>query len=191
MLENILIVTLTLFSIIDMPGNIPLIINLRKSSGKINSLKASIYAVLIMILSLYLGKYIFKFLGIEVSHFAMAGALLIFYFGIKMVLGIEDDNKKDNSLNATVFPIAFPLIAGPGTLSTIMSFRAEFNDIEIIIGILLNAIIIYFVLKSADWIKNKIGTTGITLIERFFGIILISIALKMFIENFYLTIQNL
>lgn len=191
MLENILIITLTLFSVIDMLGNIPLIINLRKENGEINSLKASIYAVIIMVVSLFAGVYVFKFLGIEISHFAMAGALLLFYFGVKMVLGIEDSQKEENTLNATVFPIAFPLISGPGTLSTVMSFRAEFSDIEIVIGILINAIIIYLVLKSAGWIQNKIGVNGILLIERFFGIILISISLKMFITNFYLTIQNL
>jgi multiple antibiotic resistance protein len=190
MINNIIIISVTLFSVIDMLGNIPLIISLRKGDKHIDSLKASIYAVLIMILMLFVGKFIFRFLGIEVSHFALAGSMLLFYFGTKMVLGLSD-NSKNEHVSATVFPVAFPLIAGPGTLSTVMSFRADYTDIEIIIGILINAIIIFIVLKSASFIQKKLGANGINIIERLFGIILISIAIKMFIENLYITLELL
>jgi len=183
MIENVLTISLTLFSVIDMLGNIPLIIKLRKEHGHINSLKGTIVATVIMIIGLLAGKQLFLLLGIEVSHFAIAGSLLLIYFGVKMVLGIDGSSKNGNDMNATVFPIAFPLIAGPGTLSTIISFRASFSDFEIILGILINALIIYIVLKSADRIKNAIGANGIMIIERFFGIILISIGVKIFLEN--------
>lgn len=181
MIQNILTIAITLFSVIDMIGNIPLILKLRKDNGHINSLKGTIISTIIMIVFLFFGKFIFIFLGIETHHFALAGSLLLLYFGTKMVLGIEENNK--TQMNATVFPIAFPLIAGPGTLSTIMSFRATFTDNEIIFGILINSIIIYIVLKLAGKIKNIIGNNGIAILERVFGILLISIGIKMFFEN--------
>lgn len=190
MLENVLTIFITLFSVIDMLGNIPLIIKLRKENGgHISSLKGTIIATAIMIVSLFLGQELFRLLGIEVFHFAIAGSLLLLYFGVKMVLGIED-KKQGTVLNATVFPIAFPLIAGPGTLSTIMSFRASFSEIEIVIGILLNAIVIFAVLKMAGKIQKVIGENGIMIIERFFGVILISIGIKIFLENLVVAINS-
>jgi multiple antibiotic resistance protein len=187
---NILTVTITLFAVIDMLGNIPLVIKLRKDHGEINSVKSSYISAGIMILSLFVGDTLFSFLGIEVSHFAIAGSLLLMYFGTKMVLGLEESNTKKKKANgATVFPLAFPLIAGPGTLSTIMSFKAEFSNLEIIIGILLNGIIIFAVLKLADKLRTLLGTNGLDLMERFFGIILISIAIKMFLTNLVLSLN--
>lgn len=189
-ISNILMVSITLFAVIDMLGNIPLVIKLRKDFGEINSLKSSIISLFIMIGFLFIGKSLFNVLGIDVSHFAIAGSMLLMFFGVKMVLGIEDNNnKKDSAQSATVFPIAFPLIAGPGTLSTIISFRADFSDIEIILGIIINAIVIFIVLKLSNWIQEKIGKNGIDLMERFFGIILISIGIKMFLNNLLLAIS--
>lgn len=193
MISNILTVSIALFAVIDMLGNIPLIIKLKKDFGDINSLKSSIISLLIMIGFLFTGKSIFNLLGIDVSHFAIAGSLLLMYFGTKMVLGIEDkggdSSMKDRAKSATVFPIAFPLIAGPGTLSTIISFRADYTDIEIILGIIINSIVIFLILKSSNWIQKTIGTNGIQLMERFFGIILISIAIKMFLNNLLIAIS--
>ena len=188
---SILTIFLTLFAVIDMIGNVPLIIKLRKEYGEVESLKSTIISTLIMILFLFTGSYLFKFIGIEMYHFALAGSFLILYFGIKMVLGVEDKKTKKQSMNATVFPIAFPLISGPGTLSTIISLKSEFSSIEIIIGILLNSILIYLILKSADWIKDKVGLVGITLMERVFGIILIAIGMKILINNLVLSIQSI
>lgn len=188
---NILTVSIALFAVIDMLGNIPLIIKLKKDFGDINSLKSSIISLLIMIGFLFTGKSIFNLLGIDVSHFAIAGSLLLMYFGTRMVLGIEnksDNNMKDRAKSATVFPIAFPLIAGPGTLSTIISFRADYSDLEIILGIIINAVVIFLILRSSNWIQKTIGTNGIQLMERFFGIILISIAIKMFLNNLLIAI---
>ena len=152
---NILTITLTLFAVIDMLGNIPLILKLRDEHGEIKSLKGSIVAFFIMSLFLFVGKYLFQLIGIETYHFGLAGSFIILYFGFRMVLGIEEKKKSKKSLDATIFPIAFPLIAGPGTLSTIMSLRSEFNDVEILIGILINTIIVFLVLKSANLlVKN-------------------------------------
>ena len=189
---NILTISITLFAIINMIGNIPLIIKLREEYGEIESLKGSIISTVIMIVFLFFGKTLFNILGIETYHFGLAGAFLIIYFGVKMVLGIQESDKKQQkkAMKATIFPIAFPLIAGPGTLSVIISMRSEYTDIEIIMGILINAVVIFTVLKSAEWVKNKIGVTGITIIERIFGIILISIGSKMLLYNLILRINE-
>jgi multiple antibiotic resistance protein len=190
-LINFLTPALTLFAVIDIFGSIPLIIKLRDTHGHINSLKGSIISFLIMIVGLYFGKTLFNLLGIETFHFGLAGSFLILYFGVKMVLGIEDKKQKKQALNATVFPIAFPLIAGPGTLSAIISLRSEYTDLSIALSILINCIIIFLVLKSANWIKEKIGTVGLTLMERIFGIILIAIGMKMFLYNLVMSIISI
>lgn len=186
---NILTATLTLFAVIDMIGNVPLIIKLRKTHGEIESLKGTIIAAGIMISTLFAGTFIFRLLGIETFHFGLAGSFLILYFGVKMVLGIDDHSQqKKEAMKATIFPVAFPLISGPGTLSTIMSLTGEFTKLEITVAIILNALVIYLVLKSADWIKNKVGVTGITITERVFGIILIAIGMKILLQNLLLSI---
>jgi len=185
---NILTVFLTLFAVIDMPGNVPLIIRLRKENGEIESGKATIISVCIMIAMLFIGKTLFTLLGIETFHFALAGAMLLLFFGVKMVLGIESTSS-DEPMSATIFPIAFPLIAGPGTLSTIMSLTQDMTDIVIIVGIILNALVIFFFLKSAAWIQNKLGVVGITIMERVFGIILIAIGMKILITSLVLSIN--
>lgn len=185
---NVLTVFLTLFAVIDMPGNVPLVIRLRKENGKIDSAKSTIIATVIMISILFMGQTLFRLLGIETFHFALAGAMLILYFGVKMVLGIESSSDPD-PVPATIFPIAFPIIAGPGTLSTIMSLTQDMDNNVIIAGIVLNAIVIYIFLKSADWIQRKLGVIGITIIERIFGILLIAIGMKMLINSLVLSID--
>lgn len=185
---SVLTVFLTLFAVIDMPGNVPLVIRLRKENGKVESGKSAIVATVIMISILFIGKTLFDLLGIEIFHFALAGAMLILYFGVKMVLGIESAPEKE-PVPATIFPIAFPLIAGPGTLSTIMSLTQDYQNVVLISGIILNAIVIYVFLKSADWIQLKVGVTGIKIVERIFGILLIAIGMKMLINSLVLSID--
>lgn len=190
---SVLTIAITLFAIIDMLGNIPLIIKLREEYGEIESLKGTIISGIIMIVSLFFGKTLFNILGIETYHFGLAGSFLILYFGVKMVLGIEENSNKrtkKNAMKATIFPIAFPLIAGPGTLAAIISMRSNYNDLEIVMGILINVIIIFAVLKGAVWLKHKIGIMGITIIERVFGIILIAIGCKMLLYNLILSINE-
>lgn len=185
---SVLTVFLTLFAVIDMPGNVPLVIRLRKENGKIDSAKSTVIATVIMISILFAGQTLFSLLGIETFHFALAGAMLILYFGVRMVLGIESSGEPD-PVPATIFPIAFPIIAGPGTLSTIMSLTQDMPNSVIVSGIVLNALVIYIFLKSADWIQEKLGVVGITIIERIFGILLIAIGMKMLINSLVLSID--
>ena len=186
---NVLTVFLTLFAVIDMPGNVPLIIRLRKENGEIETAKSTIVATIIMISILFIGDLLFKLLGLEVFHFALAGSLLLLYFGVKMVLGIESEASSD-PMPPSIFPIAFPLIAGPGTLSTIISLNQNFSTLTIIIAIIFNSAAIYVFLKSASWIQRKLGRVGLTIMERVFGIILIAIGMKILISALILSINH-
>lgn len=185
--KEILSVTLILFSVIDILGSTPIIINLRKKVGHIQSEKATIAAGVLMVLFLLLGKSILNLFGIGVEDFAIAGALIIFALGAEMILGIEIF-KPDPSASATstsIVPIAFPLIAGAGTLTTILTLKSEYSQANIAVGIVLNLVIIYIVLKSTNWLERKLGHTGLDVLRRIFGIILLSIAIKIFKTNVF------
>lgn len=180
--KEIISATMILFAVIDITGSIPLIISLRKKVGHIQSEKATIVAAAIMILFLFVGETILEFLGVGVNSFAVAGALVLFILAMEMVLGVtlfRDDEPK----TASIVPIAFPLLAGAGTMTTLISMRAEFEFENIIVGIILNCILVYVVLKSASWIERKLGTSGINVLRKVFGIILLAIAVKLFSEN--------
>jgi len=182
--KQILSVSLILFSVIDILGSIPIIINLRKKVGHIQSGKATIVAGILMITFLLVGKSILTLFGIGVEDFAIAGALIIFALGAEMILGIElFKPDPEASTSASIVPIAFPLIAGAGTLTTILTLKAEFEQINIAIGILLNLIFVFVVLKSTNWLERKLGKTGVDVLRRIFGIILLSIAVKIFKTN--------
>ena len=182
--KQILSVSLILFSVIDILGSIPIIINLRKKVGHIQSGKATIVAGLLMVTFLLVGKSILTLFGIGVEDFAIAGALIIFALGAEMILGIElFKPDPDATASASIVPIAFPLIAGAGTLTTILTLKAEFEQINIAIGILLNLIFVFIVLKSTTWLERKLGKTGVDVLRRIFGIILLSIAVKIFKTN--------
>ncbi len=173
-----------LFAVIDIVGNIPIIIDLRKKAGHIQSEKASLIALAIMILFLFLGKSILSLIGIDVHSFAVAGAFILFFIALEMILGItlyKDD--EGDAITASVFPLAFPLIAGPGSLTTLLSLRAEFSIENIIIAVILNVLIIYIVLKSSAKIEKIIGQNGIKIIRKIFGVILLAIAVKLFATN--------
>lgn len=175
---------MVLFAVIDIVGSIPIIIDLRKKVGHIQSEKASIIAGIIMILFLFLGQSILKLIGIGVNSFAVAGAFILFFIALEMILGItlykEEDN---NSMTASVFPLAFPLIAGPGSLTTLLSLRAEFRIENIIIAVILNVIVIFIVLKTSKKIEKLIGPNGISIIRKVFGVVLLAIAVKLFTSN--------
>jgi len=175
---------MVLFAVIDIIGNIPIIIDLRKKVGHIQSEKASIIAGLIMIVFLFLGKSLLSLIGIDVNSFAVAGAFILFFIALEMILGItlyKDDD--DASITASVFPLAFPLIAGPGSLTTLLSLRAEFAIENIIVAVILNVILIYAVLKTSKRIEHFIGPNGIKIIRKIFGVILLAIAVKLFAAN--------
>lgn len=183
--KEILSVTLILFSVIDILGSIPIVINLRKKVGHIQSEKATIAAGILMGLFLLLGASILNLFGIGVEDFAIAGALILFALGAEMILGIEIF-KPDTEASATstsIVPIAFPLIAGAGTLTTILTLKSEFSQVNIAVGIVINLMIVYAVLKSTNWLERKLGQTGLDVLRRIFGIILLSIAIKIFKSN--------
>ena len=175
---------MVLFAVIDIIGNIPIIIDLRKKVGHIQSEKASLIAGVIMILFLFLGQSILKLIGIDVNSFAVAGAFILFFIALEMILGItlykEDEH---TAITASVFPLAFPLIAGPGSLTTLLSLRAEFNIENIIVAVVLNVLLIYVVLKTSSRIERFIGKNGISIIRKVFGVILLAIAVKLFTSN--------
>lgn len=184
-LKEILSVTLILFSVIDILGSIPIVINLRKKVGHIQSGKATIAAGFLMVLFLLLGESILNLFGIGVADFAIAGALIIFALGAEMILGIEIF-KPDTEAGATstsIVPIAFPLVAGAGTLTTILTLKSEFTAVNLAVGIVINLIIVYVVLKSTNWLEKILGKTGLDVLRRIFGIILLSIAIKIFKTN--------
>lgn len=173
-----------LFAVIDIIGNIPIVIDLRKKVGHIQSEKASIIAGIIMVLFLFLGKTILSFLGVGVNSFAVAGAFILFFIALEMILGITLYKQDDNaSVTASVFPLAFPLIAGPGSLTTLLSLRAEYRIENIIVAVILNVIIIFIVLKTSARIERLIGQNGINIIRKVFGVILLAIAVKLFAHN--------
>ena len=184
--KQILSVSLILFSVIDILGSIPIVVNLRKKVGHIQSEKATLAAGLLMIVFLLAGKSILNLFGIGVEDFAIAGALIIFVIGAEMILGIEIFKvDPEATTGASIVPIAFPLIAGAGTLTTILTLKAEFEQVNIAIGILLNLVFVYAVLKSTNWLERKLGKTGLDVLRRIFGIILLSIAVKIFKSNVF------
>ncbi len=180
--KEIITASMILFAVIDIIGSIPIIIDLRKKVGHIQSEKASIVAMLIMILFLFVGVQILNLIGIDVYSFAVAGSFVLFFLAIEMILGIQL-YKEDSPKTASVVPLAFPLIAGAGTMTTILSLKAEFHTINIVIGIVLNIIFVYVVLKSSAKIEKLIGEGGINVVRKIFGVILLAIAVKLFTSN--------
>lgn len=176
---------MVLFAVIDIIGNIPIIIDLRKKVGHIQSEKASIIAGFIMIIFLFLGQSLLTLIGIDVNSFAVAGSFILFFIALEMILGITlyKDDSSSAPMTATVFPLAFPLIAGPGSLTTLLSLRSEFAIENIIVAVILNIIFLYIVLKTSSKIERIIGDTGIQIIRKVFGVILLAIAVKLFTHN--------
>lgn len=183
-IKEIFTAFMVLFAVIDIVGNIPIIIDLRKKAGHIQSEKASVIAGVIMIIFLFIGESILKLVGIDVHSFAVAGAFILLFIALEMILGITlYKQEEDSSLNATVFPLAFPLIAGPGSLTTLLSLRSEFRTENIILAVIINVLLIFIVLKTSAKIERLIGQNGINITRKIFGVILLAIAVKLFTSN--------
>lgn len=181
-IKEILTASMVLFAVIDIVGSIPIIISLREKAGHIQSEKASLLAALIMIAFLFLGEKILGVIGIDVNSFAVAGSFVIFFLALEMILGIT--LFKEEALDvASIVPLAFPIIAGAGTMTTLLSLRAEYDLINIIIAILINILIVYIILKSSSRLERILGKQGIKIIRKVFGIILLAIAVKLFATN--------
>lgn len=181
-LKEVFTAGMILFAVIDIIGSIPIIIDLRAKVGHIESEKASVVAGIIMIVFLFLGKEILNLIGIDVNSFAVAGAFILFFLALEMILGITL-YKDDEPETASIVPLAFPLIAGAGTMTTLVSLQAEYAAINIILAIIINVSIVYLVLKSSAKLEHILGSQGINVIRKVFGVILLAIAVKLFATN--------
>lgn len=180
--REIVTVTMVLFAVIDIVGTIPIIVDMRNKVGHIESEKASIVAGIIMIVFLFIGEEFLKLIGIDVHSFAVAGSFVLFFLALEMILGIRI--YKDEAMTSTsIVPLAFPLIAGAGTMTTLLSLRSQFYSINIIIAIILNILLVYAVLKSSAKIEKLLGKTGLGVIRKTFGVVLLAIAVKLFAAN--------
>ncbi len=182
-IKELLTVTFTLFAIIDIVGSVPILISLKEKMGGIRETRATLVSGVLMILFLFAGEAFLNLLGLDVGSFAVGGSIVIFILGLEMVLGLEFFKSEKDIKAATIVPIAFPLIAGSGTLTTIMSLSANYSVWVILIAILVNLIIVFIVLKSLGVIARMLGTAGLLAVRKFFGVILLAIAVKIFATN--------
>jgi len=183
-LQHILSVTLTLFAVIDIVGSIPIIIQIRQREGEIKAELATAVAGCLMVGFLFLGQSLLGLLGVDNQSFALAGAVVIFLIGLEMILGIELFKSDLTAQTGSIVPLAFPLIVGAGTMTTLLSLRAAYSLPNILVGIVLNLIFVYVVLKTSPWIERQLGKGGEDVLRRVFGVILLAIAIKLFKTNF-------
>jgi multiple antibiotic resistance protein len=182
-IKQLVTVTFTLFAIIDIIGSIPILISLKTKLGGINEFRATLISGGLMILFLFIGEPFLNLLGLDVRSFAVGGSIVIFILGLEMVLGMEFFKSETEVRAATVVPIAFPLIAGSGTLTTIISLKANYEQTTVLLAILINLIIVYIVLKSLRFIERMLGPAGMIAVRKFFGVVLLAIAVKIFATN--------
>lgn len=180
--KEIVTVGMVLFAVIDIVGTIPIMVDLKAKHGHIESEKASLVAGLIMIVFLFVGEELLNVIGIDVHSFAVAGSFVLFFLALEMILGIRIYRDEESS-SASIVPIAFPLIAGAGTMTTLLSLKAQYQTVNIIIAIVLNIIVVYIVLKSSAKIEKMLGKNGLGVIRKAFGVVLLAIAVKLFAGN--------
>ena len=181
--NELLTVTFTLFAVIDVIGSTPILISLKQKMGGINEVRATLISGALMIVFLYVGEKFLNMLGVDKRSFAVGGSIVIFILGLEMVLGLEFFKSEKDVKSGTMVPIAFPLIAGSGTLTTIMSLKANYDEITILVAILVNLVIVFAVLKSLNLIQRILGPGGMIAVRKFFGVILLAIAVKIFAIN--------
>ncbi len=189
---EILSVTLILFSIIDILGSIPIILNIRKKTGGIEAERATIVSGLLMFTYLYLGTKILALFGVDINSFAVAGAVILLLMGFEMILGREifKHNPTTGARSSSVVPLAFPIIAGAGTMTSLLSLKAAYQIENIVVSILINLVLVYFVLKSSKWIEKKISPATIEVLQKVFGLILLAIAIKLIKANLFIGISG-
>jgi multiple antibiotic resistance protein len=180
--KEIITVGMVLFAVIDIVGTIPIVVDLRTKHGHIESEKASLVAGLIMIVFLFIGEEFLNLIGIDVHSFAVAGSFVLFFLALEMILGIRL-YRDEAASSASIVPIAFPLIAGAGTMTTLLSLKAQYQTLNIVIAIVLNIIVVYIVLKSSAKIEKLLGQNGLGVIRKAFGVVLLAIAVKLFAAN--------
>ncbi|MFC2086847.1 MarC family protein [Bacteroidota bacterium] len=188
-LINMISVFMVMFAVIDIPGSIPIIIDIKRKTGSIQSFKATIVSFGLMLAFLFIGEPFLKLFGIDIYSFAIAGSLVLFFLGLEMVLGIQFF-RHDSEAQASIVPIAFPLIAGAGSFTALLSLKSQYSTIEIVTALALNMIFVYFVLRSTRFFERYLGNVGIQILKKIFGIILLAIAVKLFISNTGIEITN-
>lgn len=179
---------MVLFAIIDIFGSIPIILDVKHKTGSLQSLRATLVAFGIMLMFLFIGEPLLNLFGVDISSFAIAGSFVLLLIGMEMVLGIQ--LFKYESGSGSIVPIAFPLIAGAGSITTLLSLRAEYYSINILIALIVNMVIVYLVLRMTSWFERILGQNGLHIIKKFFGIILLAIAIKLFLSNTGINIQK-
>ncbi len=185
--REVLSVTMILFAIIDILGAIPVIIQLRQRAGHIESEKASIVVLLLMVVFLFVGDKLLDIIGLDIASFAIAGSLVIFIIAMEMILGVHFFKPEDDmATTVSIVPLAFPLIAGAGTMTTLLSLKSQYQTQDILIGIVINTMFVYLVLKNVQWLEKLLGKTGINILRKAFGVILLAIAIKLFRNNTHL-----
>jgi multiple antibiotic resistance protein len=189
-INDYITVFLTLFAIIDIVGSIPILINIKKKQGHIHSEKVVIFALVMLLVFLFLGNSFLKLVGVDLESFAIAGAIVIFILGIEMIIGREIMKSEENYDSAEIVPIAFPLIAGAGTITTVISLKAAYSNSVIFIGIMANLLLAYAILKLLPLIEGKIGKATINIMRRIFGVLLIAISVKIFTSNITAILKN-
>ena len=182
-ISEIVTVTFTLFAVIDVLGSLPVLISIKKKMGEINAFLATAVSGGLMLLFFLIGEEMLKFMGLDIKSFAIAGSIVIFILGLEMILGLEFFKNEKDDKTGTLVPVAFPLIAGSGTLTTVMSLKAAYEYSNILIAIFINLIIIYITLKSLNLLERLLGPSGIAVVRKFFGVILLAIAVKIFRNN--------
>lgn len=182
-LDEFITISFTLFAVIDIVGSVPLLISLKEKTGDINSMQATLFSGLLMVVFLFLGQQFLNILGLDIRSFAVGGSIVIFLLGLEMVLGHEIFKGETNTKASSLVPVAFPTIAGSGTLTTVMSLKANYEEMYILAGIIANLIVVYIVLRLLNRIQRLLGESGLTAVRKFFGVILIAIAVKIFGSN--------
>ena len=180
---------MVLFAVIDIFGSIPVIIDIKSKTGQIESGKASLVAFLIMLLFLFIGEPLLGIFGVDISSFAIAGSLILLFLGLEMVLG-QQFFKHNNQAGGSIVPIAFPMIAGAGSITTLLSLRAEYEMVNIVVALTLNMILVFVVLKATKFFERILGEAGLQIMQKIFGIILLAIAIKLFISNTGIQLPN-
>lgn len=181
-INNIATVFLALFFTIDIFGALPMIVDLRKKAGKIDALRASLISLTILIVFLFFGESVLKFIGVDINSFAIAGAIVLFFIALEMILGIEI-HRDIKGKTASIIPLAFPIIAGTGSMTTVLSFRSMYSKPEIVIAIFLNILVVYIVLSFSQRLERKLGEDGLAVMRKVFGVILLAICVKIFTTN--------
>lgn len=185
-ISQIITVSVTLFAVIDILGSVPILIGLKKKLGNINAVQVTLVSAALMFLFFFAGENVLNFMGLDIASFAIAGSIIIFCLGMEMTLGIEIFKTEPGMKSGSLVPIAFPIIAGSGSLTTIMSLKASYHSYNVFIGILVNLIIVYICLHSLKYIERLLGPSGIQVVRKFFGVILVAISVKIFKGNLFL-----